>query len=504
MQSTWRRIPLFIYFAVIAVPAMLIPAVAAYLADDHMTARPFFYAAILTAFGVAMLSLALMNRTPRVTARSHLLALIGTYAVLPLWLAVPLLIAVPAMTPVAAYLEMVSCLTTTGMPVIDPPASVPDMVHLYRGLVGWFGGFMILLAAAAIMAPLNIGGFEIRNAIHGSSATRAWTQIGAADASDRLIRSLGVLLPIYAGLTAVLFVLLTLSGQNGLPSLMQAMSVMSTSGIRAEDSFIGGSVVGEVIVALFLIVAITSILYDPTRWRGADKIGSDPELRLLLALIIIIPGLLFLRHWVATFDVEGGQEGGFVIALQSLWGAVFTTLSFVATFGQESRFWDASRDWSGLPTPGLALMGLMMIGGGVATTAGGMKLLRIYALYKHGSRELRRLTLPHSVGGSGQTARRIRTEGAFIAWIFVMLFLLGLSALMLNLTFMGMTFNEALALAVSALANTGPGYELMTGRPIRVIDLGADVQIVLAMGMILGRVEALAFIALLNPEFWRR
>ncbi|RED13279.1 potassium transporter TrkG [Pontivivens insulae] len=504
MQSGWRRAPLFVYFGAMAAPAMLLPAIVAYFADDHQTARPFLYGAILTGFAVAVLALTLMNRTPKVTARSHLLALIGTYLMLPLWLAVPLILVVPTLTPVVGYLEMVSALTTTGLPLIDPPGSVPQTVHLYRGVVGWLGGFMILLAAAAIMAPLNIGGFEIRSVIHGKQPGAGWAQIGAADASDRLIRTLAGLLPVYTGLTAVLFVLLALSGQDTFHAFMEAMSVMSTSGIRADDLYVGGSWLGEGIVAAFLIIAITSILYDPARWRAADSYSTDPELRLLLALIIIVPGLLFLRHWLATFDVEGGREDGFILGLQALWGAIFTTLSFIATFGQESRYWQTAQDWSGLPTPGIVLMGLMMIGGGVATTAGGMKLLRIYALYKHGSRELRRLTLPHSIGGSGQTARRIRTEGAFIAWIFVMLFLGGLSLLMLGLTFAGLSFEQSLMLGVTTLANTGPGYELLSADPVRVIDFDPTIQLILAAGMILGRVEALAFIALLNPDFWRR
>jgi Trk-type K+ transport system membrane component len=43
----------------------------------------------------------------------------------------------------------------------------------------------------------------------------------------------------------------------------------------------------------------------------------------------------------------------------------------------------------------LLLMGLALMGGGVATTAGGVKLLRVYALYKHGAREMERLVHPH-------------------------------------------------------------------------------------------------------------
>ena len=96
---------------------------------------------------------------------------------------------------------------------------------------------------------------------------------------------------------------------------------------------------------------------------------------------------------------------------RALWGGLFTVLSFLTTTGFESEQWLAASDWSRLESPGLILMGLALLGGGVATTAGGVKLLRVYALMRHGERELDRLVHPSSVGGSGQTARRIRRQG---------------------------------------------------------------------------------------------
>ena len=66
---------------------------------------------------------------------------------------------------------------------------------------------------------------------------------------------------------------------------------------------------------------------------------------------------------------------------------MFTVLSFLTTTGFSSSEWGAAQAWSGLETPGVLLMGLSLIGGGVATTAGGVKLLRVFALYQNGLRE---------------------------------------------------------------------------------------------------------------------
>ena len=42
------------------------------------------------------------------------------------------------------------------------------------------------------------------------------------------------------------------------------------------------------------------------------------------------------------------------------------------------------------------------MGGGIATTAGGVKLLRLYALYRHGLREMDKLDPPVERRAAGQ------------------------------------------------------------------------------------------------------
>lgn len=143
------------------------------------------------------------------------------------------------------------------------------------------------------------------------------------------------------------------------------------------------------------------------------------------------------------------------------------------------------------------------MGGGVATTAGGVKLLRIYALYKHGIREMERLVHPSSIGGAGMAARRFRREGAFIAWIFFMLFLVGIAAIMLALSLIGINFDSAIALSIAAVTNTGPAANILDPS-LKYTDIGTFGQMILCVGMIFGRVEVLALIALFNPNYWWR
>ena len=84
-----------------------------------------------------------------------------------------------------------------------------------------------------------------------------------------------------------------------------------------------------------------------------------------------------------------------------------------------------------------------------------------------------------------------------------MLFAMTLAALMLLLSLFGQEFEAATVLAVSALTTTGPLLEHGSETVIRLGDLGSEAKLVFAFGMIVGRLELLAFIALLNPDLWR-
>ena len=90
--------------------------------------------------------------------------------------------------------------------------------------------------------------------------------------------------------------------------------------------------------------------------------------------------------------------------------------------------------------------------------------MRVYALYRHCTREVERLIHPSSVAGAGRMGRFLRRKGAQLAWVFVMLFLLSIAVLMAGLTLAGLEFEPA---------------------------------------MVLGRVELFALITLLAPDGWR-
>ncbi|HRK43758.1 MAG TPA: potassium transporter TrkG, partial [Gemmobacter sp.] len=186
------------------------------------------------------------------------------------------------------------------------------------------------------------------------------------------------------------------------------------------------------------------------------------------------------------------------------WGAAFTALSFLSTTGFASAEWETARLWSGMETHGLILLGLAIMGGGVATTAGGVKLLRVYALVLQGQGELQRLVHPRVVTGGGTLARHLRGEGARMAWVFFMLFAISIAVVTAALTLAGLDFETALIAGLAGLTTTGPLIVHAAEMPIRLMDMPLAAKAILGGAMVLGRIEALALLAVLAPQSWRR
>lgn len=501
MQSTFSNLPLFLKLMCITAIAMWVPAIFCLLAEEHWQSRTFFYSGLLGLSFVVIMGITLSSRKSQGGGLSLLMDLGLVYFVLPAFLALPVQQIIMNTSYLNAYLDMVGALTTTGLRVFED-TRLSDALHFWRAFVAWGGGALIWIAAGAIFAPLNIGGYEV--------AAQTKQQVGAvgyglnsSQTTHLLYRQTRELFPVYFGLTLFLFILLFLSQMPVNDALIYAMSTMSTSGIALGNGGDGAGFLSEAFVFAFFVFAITRLSFTTDHGRlNLGGLRRDVELRLATVLIVGVPLLLFLRHWAIALGIESDDE--LLSALKAFWGALFTVASFVTTTGFISEYWQDAQAWSGLDTPFVLFMGLAFIGGGFATTAGGAKLLRVYVLYLSVRRELDKMTYPSSVGQSRSHLRGDLRQGANIAWVFFMIYLVAIAAFTVLFSALHLDFEQACVLVFAALTNTGPLLDVMMLPDIDLIAAPVLFKLSLALAMILGRLEILVVIALLSPSIWRR
>lgn len=491
-------LPAFSLLLVAAAALMLVPAAHAAHLGDWRVARAFFYHAVFFVIFALILGLALATRRPRRVERYQLLTLLLAYLLLPVVLALPLQAATP-LPFLPAYFEMVSSLTTTGATMFDRYWLVSPPIHLWRALVGWAGGFMILVAAFAVLAPLNLGGFEIVRADADPAEGRR--AAGLAASRERILRIIRTIGPVYILFTFVLMLLLVFAGDRPFVALCHAMATISTSGISpiGGPGLAASGVTGEALIALFLLSAVShrSLTLRPFRSRRPHL--RDPEVQIMLISIGIVTLVLFLRAFIGAIEAE--RQANLAAAARAVWGSLFTVLAHLTTSGFESRHWVSMQIWSRLEAPGIILLGVAAMGGGIATTAGGIKLLRLFALYRHGLRELDLLIHPSTAARRTSPIGRITEGGTRIAFVFLMLFLMTIAILAIALASVGLTFEESLTLAIAGLTTTGPLIATLEDASYR--ELPEAARLILCAAMIVGRMEVLVIIAMFNPAYWR-
>ena len=504
-QSPLARMPLILVLAAIASAAMFVPAVHALFQGAHTVARSFTYSGALGLIVIGLIALAMGGNTRReATDLDNLTSLSLGFIALPLFLAIPFYEGLRTTSFLNAYFEMVSSLTTTGATLFDKPGRLVDSLHLWRGMVGWMGGLLMWIAASAILAPLNLGGFEVTATAEPGQGDDQQGRFQRAGSGRRVWQVTSALAPLYIGLTGALWLFLAIGGDRPLVALVHAMSTMATSGISPIGGVerAGSGIGGEVVIFFFMMFGLSRLTFSSDTVTSARPgLHNDPEFRLGMLIVLGVPLLLFARHWIGAATADDIED--LPSALSALWGGMFSVASFLSTTGFESAHWDVAREWSGLGTPGLILMGAALVGGGVATTAGGVKLLRVYALYLNGQREMERLVHPNSVGRAGARSRRMRRQGAFVAWIFFMLFAMTLALVTVVLAAFGLEFEQAIILAIASLSTTGPLTQVAGEVPIALNLMPPGAKLVVCAAMVLGRLETLAIIALISPSLWR-
>ncbi|TXI03104.1 MAG: TrkH family potassium uptake protein [Pseudorhodobacter sp.] len=497
-------LPLLVLLLGLAGLAMFLPAGHAFILRDHGLARAFVYMGLLVLILAGMLGLARANATPRNVARNHLVSLALAYALLPPVLALPLIQRSAGGAEFgAATFEMLSAFTTTGGVVLE--GALKPSVQLWRALVGWMGGLFALVMVFSVLMPLNLGGVEVETGRIPGRASPATQQIArVADPSERMARFAAQIFPVYTGLTLVLWVLLFAAGEDGFVALCHAMAVLSTSGISPVAGGVAeaeGGRLAEMAMALFLVFALSR--RPLLRLMGQRSTGLRQDAELGLAALLLVFATLGLAIVALTGVIGQGGEITLSSAVSALWALFFTCLGFLSTSGFVSADWQAMVASAGISSPDMVLWGLAIIGGGAASTAGGVKLLRVHALLRYGEQELDRVIHPNAVARSRSGAgvsRAAGLQGAAMAWVFFMIFGLSIAVFSAALTVLGVGFDEALVLVLSALTTTGPLVAQSGGIGAEFAGQDGLVQAVLGLAMVVGRLETLAVLAILLPE----
>ncbi len=403
------------------------------LAPSEVTYAPAFIAPALIEALLAALLIAATTRS----RQHHLTMQQGAVAVVVGWIAVMACSAWPIARSTGlgwmpALFEAVSGWTTTGLTVVDV-AAAPRILLLWRSTMQLAGGAGLAMLMVAVVGSSGAAGPYTAE----SRGDQAVHHVGS---SARLVIAL---CGIYAGAGTIAY---AAAGMSWFEALNHAFAAVSTGGFSTHPQGIGHWD-SPAIEAITLVLMVLGSLNFLTVWllarRRAPSAGAAAELK---ALAVILPAgalLLFLLAVRAAYPALG----------KAARVAIFESVSALTTGG----FSTAS--YSGWPRGAwLVLIGLMVVGGGSCSTAGGIKLLRVYELARTAMCEIRRASLPRTAvvgwrasGGAGSPSEaELRQTGIFF---FVYISVLAVGTIVLAAQ--GIPLDQALFEFASALGTVG-------------------------------------------------
>ena len=394
-----------------------------------------------------------------------------------------------------AYFETVSGFTTTGITVLSGLDSMPRSILFWRSFIQWLGGLGILTFFLAILYTAGSA-----HRLFGAEGHKVFSRRPAPG----LFNTLRILWLIYTVLTVGVVAALLLAGMARYDAVSHAMTALSTGGYSPHDMSIEwyrtAKGVNAVAIEYILIVGMTlggmSFMVHYRICRGGLRALWDSlEMRLWWLILAGATALVMLSRYVSP---GGGYELSEMVR-----DSLFQVVSLVTTTGFSTR--NIATDFGSAAK--LVFLVLMLIGGCVGSTGGGIKVLRIGVLLKMVSRQIRRLTYgpaavqPLIVDGEIVDDEEIKRVAAlFFAWIVLLAF--GSLVTALFPVTQAPSAHDALASAsgmFSALGNIGPCF---IDTP-EMAKLHWCVKMVYILGMLAGRLEILPLLLLLSPRTWR-
>lgn len=461
---------------------MLLPALADYLMDHRNWTGFIAGTAITGGSGGAMILAFRTSRKPVIGRREGFLLTSLTWILICAFAALPFALSGSGLSYTDAFFEAMSGLTTTGSTVMAGLDTESHGILLWRAMLQWIGGIGIIVLAVMMLPFLGVGGMQLFRTEFSEKTDKIRAR--AVDVTWEIFS-------IYAVLTVICSVLLTVAGMPLFDAVCHGMTTVATAGFSTKDASIGyyGPAVQWIITVFMFIGGLAFMLMARLVWHADWRsFLRDEQIHWYAFTMACVIVLMTLWQF-------GMNDRDFENAFRS---SAFNVVSILTTSGFSSEDYSA---WGTFPLT--LFMILLFVGACTGSTAGGMKIFRFCILGSFAKWHIRslvhrnRVLLP-TYNGIPVTEDIIRSVIGFIVLYIFTFVILGLAIAAFNIDIL-----TAYSAAAQALGNVGPGLGPIIGPAGNYASLPDGVKWLLAAGMMIGRLELLTVMVLFTPTFWR-
>lgn len=461
--------------------AMLLPLLAD-LAEGRGHWPAFAQSGLITVLAGVTLALSCANGVGQgLTIQQTFLLTTGVWLALPIFGALPFMFGATGADFTDAFFEAMSGLTTTGSTVLSGLDQLPAGILLWRGILQWLGGIGIIVVAMVFLPELRVGGMQIFRSEGFDTFGKILPR--ATEIASRIS-------VVYVALTMICALAYMATGLDPFDATVHAMTTIATGGFANYDASFGafGASTEYVAAVFMLLAALPFVRFVQLSTGTARPLLVDPQIRGFFGTALVIVVL------VATWNLT--QQNG--VGEEAVRKALFNAVSLLTGTGYASADYMV---WGSFAITVLFFAGL--IGGCAGSTACSIKIFRYQLLIASIRAQLQKTRSPHGIFTPRYAGRAVGDDVLSSVMSFFMFFTVTLGALAVALGLTGLDFTTSISGAAAALANIGPGLGDTIGPAGNYAPLNDTAKWLLAMAMLIGRLELLAVYAILTIQFWR-
>ena len=439
-----------------------------YYFDLFLDIRSFFFIFLITLFFGSLIFFKKKN-LKKTSIFEKILTVISGYLIIPVLLAIPYYLIINNLSLFNAYFESVSGFTSTGFTVFENLKHLNQSLILWRSSTQWIGGLYFLISLILLID------------IFDTNLKKSLTNFISFSSSETLKQSFKIGF-IYLILTAVIFVLLSMSGVRIFDSFNLSLTLISSGGFLPDNNLnliIDGKF-QQIILAISMLVSFFSLflLYNLVFFKKKNINFLFEDLYLLFYLIFLI----------TIFFVFFNSNNNFASLFLSLCSSI-SNIGFSLEAPQNLTF---------------IFIILIIIGGSFFSTSSGLRFSKLFLLFKFSINELVSHAKPKNVYSNKLPFFNIyfETEDFYKYFLSVVIFVISLSILSLFLTVSGISSETSFKLSILTLMNT-VNSSLTSLDNFNFYELGIFSKFSLILFMMIGRVELLSILIILKKFFFK-
>ena len=440
-----------------------------YYFNLYLNINTYFYTLLISLI-IGVNSLIKSKVEIKVNIYTKIITVIIGYFLIPLVVAIPYYFSIYNVSFLNCYFESMSGFTSTGFTIFDNIKHLDESLILWRSTSQWIGGIYFLFSILLLID------------IFDDNLKKSLTNFISFNYSETFKQLLKIFI-LYTAITLLLFILLKLINIRTFDSFNLAMTIISSGGFLPVNN-------------------ISSIINTNTK----EIVFSILMLFSYFSLFLIY-NILFLKNKTLNFFTEDIYLSIYFIFLVVIFFVFFnfnynfSTILFSLTSSMSNIGISLNNSPSNL---WFVFLIIVVVGGSFFSTSSGLRLLKIYFLFKYSINEILSYSKPNNIFNTKPLLVDFKIEQKDINKYFlsILIFIISLFIVSSLLSIFNINFEDSFKLAILTLMNTvnSSMYGLSN---FDFFQLNSYSKLTMIIFMIIGRVELLTILIIVKKFLFK-